>query len=61
MLKLLITLMVIAALEQFGMTVSDLRKCRSRGCILWIEQRSRDVLRIDWKPISIWPEEQRHF
>jgi hypothetical protein len=57
MFRLLIALMTLAAMAQFGMTVSDLRKCRSRACIQRIERRSRDVLSIDWKPISMFPDE----
>jgi hypothetical protein len=61
MFRLLIALMTVAALAQFGMTVSDLRKCRSRACVQRIERRSRDVLRIDWKPISVFSGEARRF
>jgi hypothetical protein len=58
MFRLLIALMTLAAMAQFGMTVSDLKKCRSRACVQRIERRSRDVLKIDWKPISVWPSER---
>lgn len=61
MYRILIFLMVVAALEQFGMTIRDLSKCRSRMCTKQIEKHSRDVLRIDWKPVSVWPEEAERF
>jgi hypothetical protein len=61
MFRLLIALMTIAALAQFGMPVSDLRNCRSRACVQRIERRSRDVLRIDWRPISMFPDEAKRF
>lgn len=67
MVKILFALMVAAALEQFGqvgrvgMTIYDLRHCRSRTCLKQIEKHSRDVLRVNWKPISVWPEEAKMF
>ncbi len=61
MIKILFTLMLIAALSGFGMTLSDVRKCRSRACMQTFEKRSRDVLKIDWKPISVFPEEAKRF
>jgi hypothetical protein len=59
--KLLITLMLVAALVKFGISVSDFRNCHSQQCIQMVEKRSRDVLRVDWRPISVFPEEARRF
>ena len=53
MYSLLVRLMLVAALAQFGITLASLRDCRSRACISRIEKASRDVLRVDWKPISV--------
>ena len=61
MYQLLVRLMLIAALAEFGMTVSDLRDCRGRGFLIQLEKRARDVLRVDWKPISVWPNEAERF
>ena len=61
MLKLLIRLMVLAALTQLGITVASFRDCRSRRCLARIEKASREVLRVDWRPISVFPEEARKF
>jgi hypothetical protein len=61
MFKILFTLMLIAALSEFGMTLSDARKCHSRACMQTLEKHSRDVLKIDWKPISVFPEEAKWF
>jgi hypothetical protein len=61
MLSLLIRLMVLAALTQLGITLASFRDCRSRQCFARIEKASRNVLRVDWRPISIFPEEARKF
>ena len=55
--KLLVKLMFIAAIGQLGMSLHDFQNCHSRQCLQHIEKKSRDVLNIDWKPISIWPED----
>ena len=41
------------------MSLKDFTNCRGRACIQQIEKRSRNVLKIDWKPISVWPEEAK--
>ena len=61
MYNLLIKLMVTTMLIQLGMSFSDFKNCRSRHCAQQIENRSRDVLRINWRPISLFPEEDRRF
>lgn len=61
MYRLLILLMATTALNQFGMTFLNLVNCQSRACAKQIETRSRDVLKIDWKPISVWPGEAKRF
>ncbi len=61
MYKLLITLILIAALAEIGIPLSDFMHCHSRRCLALVEARSRDILRIDWKPISVWPEEAARF
>lgn len=61
MYDLLAKLFLIAALAQIGMSLSDLRKCHSRQCLGKIENASRDILKIDWKPISLFPNEAKKF
>lgn len=58
---LLIRLMFITAIIQLGYAVSDFENCHSRQCSAKIERASRDVLKINWKPIVIFPEEARRF
>jgi hypothetical protein len=59
--NLLIKLMVIVALTHLGISLKDFGSCHARACAQTLEKRSRDVLRIDWKPISVFPGEARRF
>jgi hypothetical protein len=61
MYNLLAKLMLITALLQLGWNVSNFQNCHSRQCLQKIEKQSRDVLRIDWKPISMFPKEAKRF
>lgn len=61
MIRLLMALMVLATLTQFGMSMLDLQNCRSRACMKQFEARARDVLHVDWEPISVFPEEAKRF
>jgi hypothetical protein len=61
MYNLLIKLMVLAALLELGISLADWKGCNSRGCLLKLERRSREVLKINWKPISVFPEEAKRF
>ena len=59
--NLLVRLMVAAALLQLGLSLSDFKNCHSRQCLQMFEKKSRDILKIDWTPISIFPAEAKKF
>ena len=59
--ELLVKIMIAAALVQLGISISEFKDCRSRECLQKIERRSRDILTVDWKPISVFPEEAERF
>ena len=61
MYNLLIKLMIIAALAQLGISLATFENCESRECLARIEKASRKVLNVEWKPISVFPEEARRF
>ncbi|MBS1958862.1 MAG: hypothetical protein JST80_05245 [Bdellovibrionales bacterium] len=61
MYELLVRLMLIAAVAELGLNISEIRDCHSRECLARIEHCVRDVLRVHWKPISVFPEEARRF
>lgn len=58
---LLLRLIFITAVIQLGYAVSDFEDCHSRQCAQKIEKAARDVLKINWKPIVIFPEEAKRF
>ena len=61
MYALLVRLMLIASLTQLGITLAGFRDCRSRACLVRVEKATRDVLSVDWKPISVFQEEAKRF
>lgn len=62
MYSLLIRLMAVAALTQLGIGLATFRDCcRSRSCFACIEKASREVLRVDWQPISVFPRADKRF
>lgn len=61
MYQWLARLMLIAALAQLGLSLKSVGNYRSIQCVRQIQRASLEVLKIDWKPISVWPEEARRF
>ena len=61
MYAILVRLILLAALMDLGMSLARFEKCTSRECFAEIERASRKVLKIKWKPISVFPEEAKRF
>ena len=61
MYKLLVSAMLIAALSELGISMKDFESCHSRQCVKMFQRKAIDVLKIDWCPISVFPEEARRF
>ena len=61
MIKLLLTLMLIFAALQAGLSLSEVQNFHSRQCMRALEKASRDVLKIKWRPISVFPDEAQRF
>lgn len=61
MYNLLVKLMVLAALLELGISLADWENCRSRDCRSQLERKAREVQKIDWRPISVFPEEAKRF
>ncbi len=61
MYNLLVKLMLIAGLAQFGLTLAQVENCHSRECLKQIEKHSRVILNMDWKPITVFPNEAKKF
>lgn len=56
--NVLIELIIGVSLVQFGLSFKHLYKCRSRECLSRLEKAWRLILRIEWKVISVFPEEE---
>ena len=61
MVDILVRLMFLAALTELGLSLTQIEQCHSRERMKMIEMKSRDILNIDWKPISVFPEEAKKF
>ena len=61
MYNVLVRLMLVAALTQLGISLADIRDCRGQRCVQRLARASYEVVRIGWKPISLFPEEGRRF
>ena len=61
MFRLWIRLMVVAALLELGISFSDFKDCRSRECVKRTHAKTLKVLDVDWKSISVFPEEAKRF
>lgn len=61
MFRMFILLVALAISEVAGVKIINLGQCRSRECLQQIEKRSRDVLKIDWRPISVFLNEAKRF
>lgn len=60
MYRYLILLMAAVTLSKLGIQLSSL-DCPSRACAQEIEKASRQVLSIEWRPISVFPKESKRF
>jgi len=41
--------------------MKDFESCHSRQCVKMLQRKAIDVLKIDWRPISMFPKEARRF
>lgn len=57
----IILLMLNATIFQLGMSAKDFLSCKDRKCAYEIERKSRELLKVDWKPISVFHEEAERF
>ena len=61
MYHVLIRLFLIAAFLELGLTISDFTNSNSAKSANNIQQAKAKILKINWKPISVFPEEARKF
>ena len=56
-----IKIYLIAAAIQFGFSLTELEGCASKQCVQKLSRASNEVVKINWKPISVFPEEAKRF
>ena len=61
MINLLFKLALIYAAILTGLSLTELSKCQKGECTDRIEKAAREVVEIDWRPISIFPDEAQRF
>ena len=59
--ELLLKLFIAAALLDFGHSLLRPDALSTHSGLDRIDQATREVLKIDWKPISVFPEEAKKF
>lgn len=59
--SLLLSLVAMAAFSELGIALLSDGTCMPESCIVTIERASRNILRVEWKPISVFPEEAKRF
>ncbi len=59
--NVLIKLIVVASLLELGISVSKIGECSSRACWSELQRASHKVMRIDWKPVSVFTKEAERF
>ncbi len=61
MYNLLLKFMLMATLWQLGLKLTDINNSRDRQCVQKLDQARAKVLKINWKPISVFPNEAKRF
>jgi hypothetical protein len=61
MYEVLLKLIIAGALLEFGISMSKIDDCSSRACWDQVQQASKQVLKIEWKPISVFADEAKRF
>jgi hypothetical protein len=59
--NLLVKLMVLAAIGGLGPAAFQGGLSMSGSCLANTDKAIKNILRIDWKPISVFPEEAKRF
>jgi hypothetical protein len=61
MYALLARLMVLAALAKLGSSLAYFERCDSLKCRQRLQSITNEVTRVNWRAISIFPEEAKRF
>ena len=58
---IIVRLLVVSAFLQLGLNLSRIENCDSRMCMDEIQRSGLRVLKIDWRPIGVFPEEAKRY
>lgn len=61
MYNVFIKLLLGAAILQLGLSIGKYGECTSREYLNRVEASARQVIKIKWRPISVFPEEANRF
>ena len=61
MYQIQLRLILLIIIAQLGLKLSDFIYCDSPQCHKRVGIAVNKVLQINWKPISIWPDEAKRF
>jgi hypothetical protein len=59
--NLLVKLMFVAALAHLGLNHLQSSNCHGHSCVQILEKASREVLKVEWKPIVVFPDQAKRF
>jgi hypothetical protein len=61
MYYVLIKLILVASMLELGLSFKNLGECSSRACWDQLKKASHKAIRIEWRPISVFPSEAKKF
>ena len=56
-----IRLVLVSGFIELGLSLGDFAKCSRGQCPEKLQTAKNAILKIDWKPVSIFPEEAKRF
>lgn len=61
MYVIMIRIIVLAALIELGLSAQSLKDCLPRQCLGQLHKAFMQITNVDWKPISVFPNEAKRF
>ena len=59
--KLLLIAILAYAAAQTGLNIKETLECKNKICLKQVDTKIEKVLKVDWEPISVFPEEAQRF
>lgn len=61
MYRLLFCAILVATFQEYGWKAQELYACRNEGCLKNAVAKSREITKVNWKPIILFPKEAAQF